>query len=124
MSTINKETIIKLKEKVSEATAISTNGTINVDELYPAPKGKKKTSTLMGELDEIVRKANAKMIQIEEVPEIKNQLEKICEELSERMQKENMESGKYKDLISLEKEINETFSTLESEINQSLSRFI
>ena len=124
MSDITKETIIKLKEKVSEAVSISTNGTINVDELYPAPKGKKKTSTLMAELDEIVRKANSKMIRIEEVPEIKTQLEKICGELSERMQKENMESSKYNDLILLEKEINETFSALEGDVNESLAKFI
>lgn len=122
--TITKDSILELKKKIAEATSNAKGQEICPDTLFPAPKGKKKTSTLLAELDEILVKANEKKILVEDIPDILDNIEKVCLELENRFNESKSETGAANQLIELEKEAKELYTNLEKLINEKIGKFI
>jgi hypothetical protein len=120
---ITRETILELKKKISEVTS-EKNSEICPDYLFPVTKGKKKTSALLGELDDILREAKAKTILIEDIPEVLDNIENICNEIETRIADSKGKSGGVNSLIELEKETRLVYGGLEELINEKIGKFI
>ncbi|WP_210498626.1 hypothetical protein [Vibrio crassostreae] len=121
---VTKEQIVELEKNISEAVSKLKADDISPDVLFPAPKGKKKTSTLLGELDEISKAARERSIKVEDVPETLIKIEKLCLELDGRFNEERNDSSVVNHLIELQKTTKETYSALEKDIEEKIGRFI